>query len=121
MLAARATARRTARLSRSFATAVESAGVKVAAVDHGQPTSSVTFVVKAGSRFESKPGVANFLKNFAYKVGLLVVQQSHGSYGHACRRHLVGLRWGQSGRRSYTVECCRQACLENILRSPQNS
>lgn len=121
MLAARATARRTARLSRSFATAVESAGVKVAAVDHSQPTSSVTFVVKAGSRFESKPGVANFLKNFAYKVGLLIVLQSRGAYGHICRQHQVDLRWGQSGRRSYTGVYCRRACLANTLRSPQNS
>ena len=68
MLAARATVRRSARLSRTFATAVESAGLRVAAIDHGQPTSSVTFVVKAGSRYEPKPGVANFLKNFAFKV-----------------------------------------------------
>ena len=71
MLAARATVRRSARLSRTFATAVESAGLRVAAIDHGQPTSSVTFVVKAGSRYEPKPGVANFLKNFAFKVCLL--------------------------------------------------
>ncbi|KAH8114994.1 Metalloenzyme, LuxS/M16 peptidase-like protein [Phellopilus nigrolimitatus] len=67
MLAARATARRATKLSRSFATAVDSAGVKVAAVDHGQPTSAVTFLVKAGSRYEPKPGVANVLKNFAFK------------------------------------------------------
>ena len=69
MLAARATARRAARLSRAFATAIESAGVKVATADYGQPTSSVTFLVKAGSRYEPKTGVANILKNFAFKVG----------------------------------------------------
>jgi len=46
---------------------VDTAGVKVAALDYGQPTSAVTFLVKAGSRFESKPGVAHGLKNFAFK------------------------------------------------------
>lgn len=68
MLAARASTRNASRIVRNFATVVESAGVKVAAVDHGQPTSAVTFLVKAGSRFETKPGVAHALKNFAFKV-----------------------------------------------------
>jgi ubiquinol-cytochrome c reductase core subunit 2 len=66
--AARATA--TARLAsrRTLATAADSAaGYKVAAINHGQPTSAVTFIVKAGSRFETKPGVAHALKNFAFK------------------------------------------------------
>ncbi|KAF8056041.1 Metalloenzyme, LuxS/M16 peptidase-like protein [Lyophyllum atratum] len=61
------TARNAQRIARSFATVVDSAGVKVAAVDRNQPTSAVTILVKAGSRFESKPGVANALKNFAFK------------------------------------------------------
>ncbi|EAU87908.1 ubiquinol-cytochrome C reductase complex core protein 2 [Coprinopsis cinerea okayama7 len=52
---------------RNFATVVESNGVKVAAVDNGTPTSSLTVLVKAGSRYESKQGVANALKNFAFK------------------------------------------------------
>ena len=68
MLAARVTARRASRLLRTFATAVDVSGVKVAAVDNGQPTSAVTFLVKAGSRYETKPGLANVLKNFAFKV-----------------------------------------------------
>jgi len=68
MLAARAsTTRNVQRIVRSFATVVDSAGLRVAAVDHNQPTSAVTILVKAGSRFESKPGVANALKNFAFK------------------------------------------------------
>lgn len=68
MLAARASAaRRASRLARNFATVVDAAGVKVAAVDNGQPTSAVTFLVKGGSRFESKPGVAHALKGFAFK------------------------------------------------------
>lgn len=67
MLAARASTRNASRIARSFATVVDTAGVKVAALDYGQPTSAVTFLVKAGSRFESKPGVAHALKNFAFK------------------------------------------------------
>ncbi|KAI5121471.1 hypothetical protein M0805_003928 [Coniferiporia weirii] len=67
MLAARATARRAAKLTRTFATAVDAAGVKVAAVDYGQATSAVTFLVNAGSRYETKAGLANVLKNFAFK------------------------------------------------------
>ena len=70
MLAARAsTARNVSRIARSFATVVDGpAGIKVASLDYGQPTSAVTFLVKAGSRYESKPGVAHALKNFAFKV-----------------------------------------------------
>ena len=54
---------------RGFATVVDaSTGFKVAALDNGQPTSSVTVLLKAGSRYESKPGVAHVLSNFAFKV-----------------------------------------------------
>ncbi|KAK7448432.1 ubiquinol-cytochrome c reductase core subunit 1 [Stygiomarasmius scandens] len=67
MLAARASTRNVQRIARSFATVVDSAGVKVAAVDSNRPTTSVTFLVKAGSRFETKAGVAHGLKNFAFK------------------------------------------------------
>ena len=72
MLAARASAARSAsriaRSARRFATVVDSAGVKVAAADNGEPTTAVTFLVKAGSRYEPKPGVAHALKNYAIKV-----------------------------------------------------
>ncbi|KAF5349067.1 hypothetical protein D9757_012200 [Collybiopsis confluens] len=72
MLAARASTRRTVTqrvnsAARSFATVVDSAGIKVASVDNNQPTSSVTFLLKAGSRYETKPGVAHALKNFSFK------------------------------------------------------
>jgi ubiquinol-cytochrome c reductase core subunit 2 len=60
-------ATRVSAFARSFATVVDNAGVKVAAIDNGQPTTAVTFLVKAGSRYESKPGVAHTLKNFAFK------------------------------------------------------
>ncbi|KAH9996409.1 LuxS/MPP-like metallohydrolase [Russula compacta] len=53
---------------RGFATVVDpSTGFKVAAVDSGQPSSSVTILLKAGSRYQSKPGVAHVLSNFAFK------------------------------------------------------
>lgn len=69
MLATRASSRTVQRVARKFATVADSAGVRVAAVDNNQPTTSVTFLVKAGSRFEPKAGVAHGLKNFAFKVG----------------------------------------------------
>jgi ubiquinol-cytochrome c reductase core subunit 2 len=62
------TARRVSHVVRNFATVVDTAGFKVAAIDNGQPTAAVTLLVKAGSRFETKAGVANVLKNFAFKV-----------------------------------------------------
>ncbi|KAI0056823.1 LuxS/MPP-like metallohydrolase [Artomyces pyxidatus] len=61
-------ATRLARSARGFATVVDGAsGVKVAALDNGQPTASVTVLLKAGSRYEQKPGVAHVLSNFAFK------------------------------------------------------
>lgn len=72
MLAVRASATRNAqRMARTFATVVDTSGIKVAAIDYNQPTSAVTVLVKAGSRYESKEGVAHALKNFAFKVSLL--------------------------------------------------
>ena len=53
---------------RCYATVVDASGIRVAAVDHGQPSTTLTVVVKAGSRHESKPGVAHLLKNYAFKV-----------------------------------------------------
>ncbi len=75
MLSARALTVQRIAARRSFATAVTTDaphGIKVAAVDFGQPTSAVTIVAKAGSRFQSKEGVANALKNFAFKVSVVL-------------------------------------------------
>ncbi len=68
MLAFKSSTRNAHRIARSFATVVDSAGYKVASVDANQPTSSVTFLVNGGTRFESKAGVAHALKNFAFMV-----------------------------------------------------
>ena len=63
---------------RGFATVVDAAhGFKVAAVDNGQPTSSVTVLLKAGSRYESKPGLAHTLSNFTFKVRLYFTTYHH--------------------------------------------
>jgi hypothetical protein len=70
MLAARTTARAVSNGvvgRRGLATAVETP-FKIAAVDNGQSTASVTLVVKAGPRYETTPGAAHVLKNFAFKV-----------------------------------------------------
>jgi ubiquinol-cytochrome c reductase core subunit 2 len=58
-------------LRRGYATVSEAAGVKVLGIETGlQPsTSTISVVVKAGSRFETQPGLAHVLKNFAFKVG----------------------------------------------------
>jgi len=69
MLAVRATLHN---VQRSFATVVDTTGVKVTAVDYNQPTTSVTVLVKAGSRFEPE-GLANALKKFAFKVRLMIL------------------------------------------------
>jgi ubiquinol-cytochrome c reductase core subunit 2 len=56
----------------SLATVIDAAsGFKAAAVDNGHPTSSVTVLLNAGSRYQSKPKVAHALSNFAFKVRLL--------------------------------------------------
>lgn len=44
-------------------------GIKVATLDEGLPTSAITVAVKAGSRYESQPGLSHVLKNFVFKVG----------------------------------------------------
>lgn len=67
---------------RGFATVVDAAsGFKVAAVDNGQPSSSVTVLLNAGSRHQSKPGVAHALSNFAFKVRLLSSPPTHEQAG----------------------------------------
>lgn len=48
-------------------------GVNVVGFENKGPaaTSSLTVAIKAGSRYETTPGVAHVLKSFAYKVGCL--------------------------------------------------
>jgi len=67
---------------RGFATVVDApSGFKVAAVDNAQPSSSVTVLLKAGSRYQSKPGVAHALSNFAFKVRFLFYFNSCATRG----------------------------------------
>lgn len=46
----------------------QAAGIKVAAADDGAPTAAITVIAKAGSRYETSPGVAHALKAYAFKV-----------------------------------------------------
>lgn len=61
---------RTLTRGRAYATvsSATASGVKVAGLDLGQPTTTLSVVIKAGSRYESKAGVAHALKNFAFKA-----------------------------------------------------
>lgn len=43
-------------------------GVKVASSESGAPTSAISLIIKAGSRYEPAPGVAHVLKNSLFKV-----------------------------------------------------
>jgi ubiquinol-cytochrome c reductase core subunit 2 len=45
-----------------------SPNIKVAAVEDGAYTASLSVILKAGSRYETAAGVANVLKNSAFKV-----------------------------------------------------
>ncbi|BGP54221.1 hypothetical protein JCM8202_001354 [Rhodotorula sphaerocarpa] len=53
--------------SAQFAVA-DANGIKVAAHDEGAHTSSISLVVKAGSRYEPAPGVAHVLSNSLFKA-----------------------------------------------------
>lgn len=53
----------------NFNVSSSNSGIKVATVDEGLPTSAITVAIKAGSRYESQPGLAHVLKNFTFKVG----------------------------------------------------
>jgi predicted Zn-dependent peptidase len=106
MLAARRVCNVQRVVARSFATAVESSGVKVAAVDNNGPTSSLTVLVKAGSRYEPKAGLANALKNYAFKVRCQVfggrIGKANGLF--SVHRALLSARlWELSGRASSTA------------------
>ena len=43
-------------------------GIRVAARDDGGPTTGLTIVLKAGSRYAPAPGLAHLLDKFAWKV-----------------------------------------------------
>ncbi|KDE05553.1 hypothetical protein MVLG_04050 [Microbotryum lychnidis-dioicae p1A1 Lamole] len=55
-----------------YATSVQSSeaagGIKIAASDVGSPTAAISVVVKAGSRYETAPGLAHVLRNSLFKA-----------------------------------------------------
>ncbi|KAH9034226.1 LuxS/MPP-like metallohydrolase [Lactarius pseudohatsudake] len=109
---------------RGFATVVDaSPGFKVAAVDNGQPTSSVTVLLKAGSRYESKPGVAHILSSFAFKstgkrsaLGTVREAELYGGVlsSSRCREHLALTAEFLRGDEAYFVDV-----LASFLASPK--
>ena len=134
MLATRASTAK--RLARSFATVVDSkvSGIKVSAIDNGQPTTAVTFLVRAGSRYESSPGVAHALKNFAFKVcstffffffdfysGSAVLFTKISLQYLPCRAQRSGRRSVLYGRVNSMVVFSLPVCHANISHSPQSS
>lgn len=56
------------RAASTVAVSQVSPNIKVTAFDEGAHTSSLSVILKAGSRFENAAGVANVLKNSAFKV-----------------------------------------------------
>ena len=96
-------------VARTFTTVIDAAGLKVAAIDNGQPMSAVTLLAKtppahpkAGSRFENKPGVAHALKNFAFKVcyGLHLARLGSSLCRPRAPQNISP--WGLSGRVKFT-------------------
>jgi ubiquinol-cytochrome c reductase core subunit 2 len=51
----------------------EAAGVKVATRDIAGPTTTLALVAKAGTRYQTLPGVADALEKFAFKVSGMFV------------------------------------------------
>lgn len=50
-------------------TVADAGGVKTASRDDGGPTTSLAVVVRGGSRYQTTPGAAHGLAQFAFKVG----------------------------------------------------
>lgn len=47
----------------------DSAGIKIASRDQAGPVATVAIVAKAGTRYESWPGLSEALDRYAFKVG----------------------------------------------------
>ena len=70
--AARSIRTRVPALARGYAAPAvsvsDAAGVKVSSIEDGARAAAISVVVKAGSRFESAPGLSHVLKNSLFKV-----------------------------------------------------
>lgn len=51
------------------------AGIKVASRDVAGPTTKLAVVAKAGTRYETVPGLTNGLEQFAFKVNTPILSQ----------------------------------------------
>ena len=61
---------RAAAPARGYATTADAFASKTTVFESVKPTASVTFLLKAGARYEQKPGAAHVLSNFAFTVSV---------------------------------------------------
>ncbi|GAA5910276.1 hypothetical protein JCM8208_003492 [Rhodotorula glutinis] len=113
--------------ARSYATpAFEKAanGIAVAAADEGKPTSSISVIARAGSRFEPAPGVAHVLKNSVFKATnkrsqIRLVRETEALGGvlstSLSREHLVLTAEFLRGDEAYFAEALGDAISEAKL------
>ena len=84
----------------------DSQGIKVASRDDGRPTTSLSVVIRAGSRYEPSPGVASLLQKFAFqntekRTALRIVREAE----------LIGARLDAQMTREHIVlsaQCLRE-------------
>lgn len=76
--------------------ASEAAGVKIASREVSGPTTTLTVVAKAGSRYEPLPGYSEVLEKFAFKVSpsndhirCLINQMGYGTRKPLWRHWLI--------------------------------
>ncbi|TNY18529.1 exocyst complex component EXO84 [Rhodotorula diobovata] len=112
---------------RSYATpAFEKAanGIAIAAADEGKPTSSISIIARAGSRFEPAPGVAHVLKNSVFKATnkrsqIRLVRETEALGGvlstSLSREHLVLTAEFLRGDEAYFAEALGDAISEAKL------
>lgn len=112
-----------ARGARSYATpaslfsVADAAGVKVASSDEGATTGAISVVVKAGSRYESAPGLAHVLKHQVFKVSRPTALLSPSPFASARhgRTHWLGelLGYRRSAQASvHEAHICLSICRE---------
>lgn len=88
---------------RGYATAIGNEnGYKIAASNFGQATASLSLVLKAGTRYETKPGVASILKGYAFKVRVMTISVLCCINTELVRPIKTGLHWELFGRQSCT-------------------
>ncbi len=96
----------------------EEAGVKYASRDLPGPTTTLTVVAKAGTRYQAQPGFSDALEKFAFKVrcpwGATVIKHSKlrffGSVNHEAISCTNYQRGRASRRRRFCLSFTRESC-----------